>query len=84
MALYRDVNVRISSDSYVFSSPSSPDAPSLVVDRPSGDLRLEPGAQASARRVSRVTSIAGILGIVQLRLGGFLWPGSTSHEPPPL
>jgi len=68
MALYRDINVRISPDSYVFASPSSPDAPVLVVDRPTGDLRLEAASQVG-RRITRVTSIAGILGIIQLRLG---------------
>jgi hypothetical protein len=72
MALYRDINVRISPDSYVFASPSSPDAPALVVDRPTGDVRLEPATQVAGRRVSRVTSIAGILGIVQLRLDKYV------------
>jgi hypothetical protein len=68
MALLRDMNVRVTPDSYIFASPSSPDAPALVVDRPTGDLRLE--SSPKPRRISRVSSIAGILGIVHLRLGG--------------
>jgi phosphatidylinositol 4-phosphatase len=65
---YRDINVKFASDSYVFTSPSSPDSPALVIDRPTGDLRLADANQQS-KRISRVTSVAGILGIVQLRLG---------------
>ena len=63
---YRDINVHASANYYAFSSPSSPNAPSLVIDRPSGDLRLNDGKLLGAKRVS---SIAGILGIVKLRLG---------------
>lgn len=70
MALpFRDINVQVSSDSYIFTSPSSPNAPALAIDRPSGDIRLTDGALVGGMRVSRVTSIAGILGIIQLRLG---------------
>lgn len=63
---FRDINVHASSTYYAFSSPSSPDAPTLVVDRPSGDLRLNDGKLTGGHRVS---SIAGILGIIKLRLG---------------
>jgi hypothetical protein len=63
---FRDINVRASSTHYAFSSPSSPNAPTLVVDRPSGDLRLNDGKLTGGHRVS---SISGILGIVKLRLG---------------
>jgi phosphatidylinositol 4-phosphatase len=66
---FRDINVKVSPDSYIFTSPSSPDAPSLVIDRPTGDLRLSEGNASSAKRASRVSSIAGILGVIQLRLG---------------
>lgn len=70
MALpFRDINVQVASDSYIFTSPSSPNAPALTIDRPSGDIRLSDGALVAGKRVSRVTSIAGILGIIQLRLG---------------
>jgi hypothetical protein len=69
---YRDINVKVSNDSYTFASPSSPDAPALVIDRPTGDLRLSPGGAASGKRTTRVSSIAGILGIIQLRLGSSL------------
>lgn len=69
---YRDINVKIANDSYTFTSPSSPDAPALVIDRPTGDVRLTDGSAASAKRTTRVSSIAGILGIIQLRLGSFL------------
>lgn len=41
-------------------------AQTLVVERPSGDLRLNDGPLLGAKRVS---SIAGILGMVKLRLG---------------
>ncbi|KAK1984993.1 SacI homology domain-containing protein [Colletotrichum cereale] len=67
---YRDINVKVAPDSYVFTSPSSPDAPALVIDRPTGDLRL--GDAGQGKRVSRVSSIAGILGIVQLRLDKYV------------
>lgn len=63
---FRDINVHASSSHYAFTSPSSPLAPTLVVERPSGDLRLNDGALLGAKRVS---SIAGILGIIKLRLG---------------
>ncbi|KAK1996690.1 hypothetical protein LX36DRAFT_658332 [Colletotrichum falcatum] len=67
---YRDINVKVAPDSYVFTSPSSPDAPALVIDRPTGDLRL--GDAGQGKRVSRVSSIAGILGIIQLRLDKYV------------
>lgn len=66
---YRDINVQVSSDSYVFTSPSSPNAPVLSIDRPTGDIRLLDGSLISGKRVSRVSSIAGILGMIRLRLG---------------
>ncbi|KAF3764581.1 hypothetical protein M406DRAFT_278134 [Cryphonectria parasitica EP155] len=73
MALpFRDINVQVASDSYVFRSPSSPNAPALTIDRPSGDIRLSDGALVAGKRVSRVTSIAGILGIIQLRLDKYI------------
>ncbi|KAK1624912.1 SacI homology domain-containing protein [Colletotrichum phormii] len=67
---YRDINVKVAPDSYVFTSPSSPDAPALVIDRPTGDLRL--GDAGLGKRVSRQSSIAGILGIIQLRLDKYV------------
>ncbi|KAI8290435.1 Phosphoinositide phosphatase SAC1 [Colletotrichum sp. SAR11_57] len=67
---YRDINVKVAPDSYIFTSPSSPDAPALVIDRPTGDLRL--GDAGLGKRVSRVSSIAGILGIIQLRLDKYV------------
>ncbi|KAK3075910.1 Phosphoinositide phosphatase sac1 [Teratosphaeriaceae sp. CCFEE 6253] len=63
---FRDINVHASSTDYAFSSPSSPNAPTLVIDRPSGDLRLNDGKLTGGHRVS---SISGILGIIKLRLG---------------
>ena len=63
---FRDINVHASSSYYAFSSPSTPSAPTLLVDRPSGDLRLQDGKVLGAKRV---TSIFGILGIIKLRLG---------------
>lgn len=63
---FRDINVHASSTYYAFSSPSSPNSPTLVVDRPSGDLRLNDGKITGGYRVS---SVSGILGIIKLRLG---------------
>lgn len=63
---FRDINVHASPSYYAFSSPSSPSAPTLVVDRPSGDLRLNDGKLLGGQRVS---SIAGVLGMIKLRLG---------------
>lgn len=63
---FRDINVHASTSHYAFTSPSSPSAPTLVVDRPTGDLRLNDGALLGGKRVS---SIAGILGTIKLRLG---------------
>lgn len=63
---FRDINVHASTSHYAFTSPSSPGASTLVIDRPSGDLRLNDGALLGGKRVS---SIAGILGIIKLRLG---------------
>ncbi|KAK3309491.1 SAC1 family phosphatidylinositol-3-phosphatase [Chaetomium strumarium] len=73
MALpFRDINVQTASDSYIFSSPSSPNAPALCVDRPTGDIRLSDASLLSGKRVSRVTSIAGILGMIRLRLDKYI------------
>lgn len=64
---FRDVNVHASTSHYAFTSPSTPNAPTLVIDRPSGDIRLNDGSLLGAKRVS---SIAGVLGIIKLKLGG--------------
>lgn len=76
---FRDINVHASTSHYAFTSPSSPNAPTLVVDRPSGDLRLNDGSLLGAKRVS---SIAGILGIIKLKLGksGFLMRSPASAD----
>ncbi|KAA8576013.1 hypothetical protein EYC84_006176 [Monilinia fructicola] len=66
---FRDINVHASTSHYAFTSPSSPSAPTLVVDRPTGDLRLNDGALLGGKRVS---SIAGILGIIKLRLDKYI------------
>lgn len=66
---YRDINVHSSPSHYAFSSPSSPTAPTLVVDRPSGDIRLHDGKLLGSKRVS---SVAGILGIIKLRLDKYI------------
>ena len=67
---FRDINIHASSSHYAFTSPSSPNAQTLVIDRPSGDIRLNDGVLLGAKRVS---SIAGILGIIKLRLGNEVW-----------
>ena len=63
---FRDINVHASAAHYAFTSPSSSGAQTLVVERPSGDLRLSDGPLLGTKRVS---SIAGILGMIKLRLG---------------
>lgn len=66
---YRDINLRVSNDAYTFTSPSSPNAPALVLDRPTGDVSLTEPSLQSTKRATRVSSIAGILGVIQLKLG---------------
>ncbi|KIV78252.1 hypothetical protein PV11_09989 [Exophiala sideris] len=66
---FRDINVHASASHYAFTSPSTPSAPTLVVERPSGDIRLNDGALLGAKRVS---SIAGILGIIKLKLDKYV------------
>jgi hypothetical protein len=63
---FRDLNVHASASHYAFTSPSNPNAQTLVIDRPSGDIRLNDGSLLGAKRVS---SIAGILGVINLKLG---------------
>ena len=71
MALYpyRDINLHASDTHYAFLSPSNPHAPTLLVERPSGDLRLSESKISGAKRIS---SISGILGIIRLRLDKYL------------
>ncbi|KAH0537175.1 hypothetical protein FGG08_006000 [Glutinoglossum americanum] len=49
---FRDINVHASTSRYAFTSASAPSAPTLVVDRPTGDIRLNDGALLGAKRVS--------------------------------
>ncbi|KJZ77345.1 hypothetical protein HIM_03069 [Hirsutella minnesotensis 3608] len=69
---YRDINVRVTNDAYTFTSPSSPDAPALLLDRPTGDVHLADASMHAAKRATRVSSIAGILGVIQLRLDKYV------------
>jgi phosphatidylinositol 4-phosphatase len=66
---FRDINVQTASDAYTFTSPSSPNTPALSIDRPTGDVRLVDGSLVAGKRASRITSVAGILGMIRLRLG---------------
>jgi hypothetical protein len=66
---FRDINVHASTSHYAFTSPSNSSAPTLVVERPSGDIRLNNGSLLGAKRVS---SIAGILGIIKLKLDKYI------------
>ncbi|KAI4197765.1 MAG: hypothetical protein LQ346_002925 [Caloplaca aetnensis] len=66
---FRDINVHASASHYAFTSPSSPSSQTLVIERPAGDIRLNDGALLGAKRVS---SIAGILGIIKLRLDTYI------------
>ncbi|TQS39123.1 hypothetical protein Golomagni_00356 [Golovinomyces magnicellulatus] len=66
---FRDINVHASSSHYAFTSPSSPSEPTLVVERSSGNIRLSDGPLLGGKRV---TCIAGILGIIKLRLDKYI------------
>ncbi|KAH8693724.1 putative phosphoinositide phosphatase [Talaromyces proteolyticus] len=66
---FRDINLHSSPSHYAFTSPSTPNAPTLVVERPTGDLRLNDGSLLGTKRVS---SIAGILGIIKLKLDKYI------------
>ncbi|KOS19072.1 Phosphoinositide phosphatase SAC1 [Escovopsis weberi] len=70
--LFRDISLKVTSDAYTFTSPSSPEAPFLVLERPTGDIRLVQGTANSTRRATRVSSIVGILGVIQLRLDKYV------------
>jgi hypothetical protein len=65
---FRDINITAAPTHYLFRSPSAPNAAALVIDRPSGDLKM---IQSPMLGGKRVTSIAGILGMIQLRLGSY-------------
>ncbi|OAQ66989.1 phosphoinositide phosphatase [Pochonia chlamydosporia 170] len=69
---FRDINFWVTNDAYTFTSPSEPSAPALVIDRPTGDIRLSDVDPRAAKRANRVSSIAGILGIIQLRLDKYV------------
>lgn len=66
---FRDINVHASTAQYAFTSPSTPSAPTLVIERPSGDVRLNDGPLLGTKRVS---SIAGILGMIKLKLDKYV------------
>ncbi|PWW76421.1 hypothetical protein C7212DRAFT_294273 [Tuber magnatum] len=67
---FRDINIIASASHYTFRSPSSPNAPTLVVARPSGAMQMTHSPNTMDGK--RVTSIAGILGIVHLRLDKYI------------
>jgi phosphatidylinositol 4-phosphatase len=69
---FRDISLQVAPESYTFVSPSSPNAPALIIDRPTGDLRLSEGSPYPNKRVTRVSSIAGILGVIKLRLDKYV------------
>ena len=69
MLPFRDINVHASGSHYAFTSPSNSSAPTLVIERPSGDIRLNNGQLLGTKRVS---SIAGILGIIKLKLDKYV------------
>ena len=66
---YWDLNVQVAEGAYTFTSPSSPDAPALVIDRPTGDIHLDHGGSGLGSQPYQVMSINGIMGMIQLRLG---------------
>ncbi|KAI6246827.1 Phosphatidylinositol-3-phosphatase SAC1 [Erysiphe necator] len=65
---FRDINVHATLTQYAFTSPSSPSSQTLVVDRPSGNIRLNNETSLG----KRIFSIAGILGIIKLRLDKYI------------
>lgn len=67
---FRDINLLVSPLYYAFRSASSSSAPNLVIERPTGDIRLDNAAAIS--QAKRVSSIAGILGVIKLKLGAKL------------
>ncbi|PHH63325.1 hypothetical protein CDD81_6099 [Ophiocordyceps australis] len=69
---YRDINVKVTSDAYAFTSPSSPDAPAFIMDRPTGDIRMADASLLAGKRATRVSSVAGILGVIELRLDKYV------------
>ncbi|CAZ80621.1 unnamed protein product [Tuber melanosporum] len=64
-----DINITTSPSRYAFGSPSSPNAPALVVDRPSGDMRL---VESPISRGKRIGNVAGVLGVIRLRLDKYI------------
>ncbi|KAK2741216.1 hypothetical protein FQN57_005678 [Myotisia sp. PD_48] len=66
---YRDINLLACPQYYAFKSASSSSALSLVVDRPTGDMRL---ASPSTHAAKRISSVSGILGIVKLKLDKYI------------
>ncbi|KAG0132819.1 putative phosphoinositide phosphatase (Sac1) [Tuber indicum] len=66
---FRDINITTSPSRYAFGSPSSPNAPVLVVDRPSGDMRL---VESPISRGKRIGNVAGVLGVIRLRLDKYI------------
>jgi hypothetical protein len=74
---FRDINVHASPTFYAFSSPSTPTAPTLLIDRPTGDIRMTDEKKLGSHRIS---SIAGILGIISLRLGMSQPPNISSSK----
>ncbi|KYG40600.1 hypothetical protein M433DRAFT_8646 [Acidomyces richmondensis BFW] len=66
---FRDLNVYASPSYYAFTSPSTPSAPALIIDRPSGELRMNEGELTGG---TRVTSVSGILGIIKLRFDSYV------------
>lgn len=73
---FRDINVHATLTQYAFTSPSSPSSQTLVVDRPSGNIRLNNETSLG----KRIFSIAGILGIIKLRLGIYQSYDLTAEE----
>jgi len=70
---FRDINIIASSSHYTFRSPSSPNAPAFVIARPSGAMQMTHSPNTMGGKGA--TSIAGILGIVHLRLGRIIFTG---------
>ncbi|KAI5309725.1 hypothetical protein KEM55_002554, partial [Ascosphaera atra] len=72
MSSFPDINLLVSPSHYAFKSPSAPDSPSLIIHRPSADIQLDHADSLSHLRARRVSTIAGILGIITLKLDKYI------------
>ncbi|KAI5808565.1 SacI homology domain-containing protein [Peziza echinospora] len=66
---FRGLSVHASATNYTFRCPSFPDAASLVIDRPNGNMRM---VENAVLQTKSAMSIVGILGVIRLRLDKYI------------